>query len=151
ACAFYEFGQKLFDNAYRIDVKIASSSLFLTSTEPVDFFHPATVTEQAWDPTIDAPLSRGNASVTFIGEYFGLEAEGDDFCMLWTDTRTRKQELWFSRVATFRPRLPHIAGVPTEVVGVVSAGVKNDAGGWVWWRAPMVSLDLVSQCHLVLV
>ena len=133
ACAFYEFGEKHPDNAYRIDVRIASSSYFLKSPFPVDFFHLATVTEQAWDPAIDAPLAHGNPDNTFIGEYFGLDAAGDDFCVLWTDTRTGKQELWFSKVATFRPPV-HSVGVPTAMVGVVSAGVKNDGGGWVWWK-----------------
>jgi hypothetical protein len=132
ACAFYEFGQKHPDNAYRIDVRIASSSLLVTSPFPVDFFYLATVTEQAWDPKIDAPLSHGNAAITFIGEYFGLDSAGDDFCVLWTDTRTGKQELWFSRVATFRRSRGHPGPIPPEIVGIISPGVAAGASGWIW-------------------
>jgi hypothetical protein len=132
ACAFYEFGGKHPDNAFRIDVRLASSSLFFTSPFTVDFFFLATVTEQAWDPSIDAPLSHGNAANTFIGEYFGLDAAGDDFGVLWTDTRTGKQELWFSRVATFRPHRRQPGPIPPELVGMISPGVAAGAGGWIW-------------------
>jgi hypothetical protein len=130
ACAFYEFGQKHPDNAYRIDVRIASSSAIFTTPFPVDFFYLATVTDEAWDPKIDAPLSHGKAN-TFIGEYFGLDSADDDFCVLWTDTRTGKQELWFSRVATFRhARRP--GPIPQEMVGFMSPGVAAGGGGWIW-------------------
>jgi hypothetical protein len=32
--------------------------------------------------------------VTFIGEYFGLDASGKAFYPLWTDTRQGYQQLW---------------------------------------------------------
>jgi hypothetical protein len=128
ACAYYEFGQKSPDNLFRIDVKLASSSNIFSSSLPVDFYFLATVTDHAWDPAIDAPWSHGNSELTFIGEYFGLDASGDDFCVLWTDTRTGKQELWFSRVATWRsqPRTPPIS---LEIVGEILYGVVGDGGG----------------------
>jgi hypothetical protein len=128
-CAFYEFGQKPPDNAFRIDVKLASSSFLFQSSLPVDFFFWATVTDQAWDPAVDAPWSHGDPNITFIGEYFGLEAAGDDFCALWTDTRTGKQELWFSRVATWRPKPPRPPIVPPSIVGDILYGVVGDGGG----------------------
>ncbi len=129
ACAFYEFGQKAPDNAFRIDVKLASSSMMFASPLPVDFFFLATVTDRAWDPAIDAPWSHGDPSITFIGEYFGLDASGDDFCVLWTDTRTGKQELWFSRVATWRSPAHQPPPVPSSVVGQILYGVAGDGGG----------------------
>jgi len=131
ACAFYEFGRKPPGNSYRIDVKMVSSSHFFFGSLPVEFFHLARVTERAWDPEIDAPLSHGNPANTFIGEYFGLDGAGEDFGVLWTDTRTGKQELWFSRVKTRRssrrpkPRIP-------EIVGSITPGVAVDGGGWIW-------------------
>ena len=42
-------------------------------------------------------------NVHFIGDYFGLAAGEQDFAVLWTDTRTGVQELFFDRVNT-RPK-----------------------------------------------
>ena len=53
-----------------------------------------TVTDQPWDPAIDAPWSHGASQVTFIGDYFGLSANTQGFIPVWTDTRTGVQELW---------------------------------------------------------
>ncbi len=128
-CAFYEFGEKRPDGLPRIDVLVASTSVF---GAPFSFSLVTTVTEQAWDPAVDAPLSRGNPAVTFIGEYFGFDAAGDDFCVLWTDTRTGKQELWFARVHTVRPKTRRPRAIEDAVVAVVTAGVKVDAGGIAW-------------------
>jgi len=130
-CAFYEFGKKPPDNAFRIDVKLASSSFFFQGSLPVEFFFWTTVTDHAWDPAIDAPWSHGDKNITFIGEYFGLEASGADFCALWTDTRTGKQELWFSRVATWRPQPPRPPIIPPSIVGQILYGVVGDGGGLV--------------------
>jgi hypothetical protein len=123
-CAFYEFG-KGSDGVYRIDVKLASTAVFAQK-----FFFLATVTEKPWDPTVDAPHAHGNTSDTFIGEYFGLDTSGEDFCVLWTDTRTGHQELWFSRVATWRSesRPPKLQ---PDLVGQLIGGVAVDGGGWV--------------------
>ena len=69
--------------------------------------------------------------MTFIGEYFGLDVSGEDFCVLWTDTRTGHQELWFARVATWRsiPRGP--SSITPGIVGQLIGGVAVDGGGWV--------------------
>ena len=32
--------------------------------------------------------------MTFIGDYFGIDASREGFYPLWTDTRTNIQELW---------------------------------------------------------
>lgn len=85
-CSFYEFGPK--PTALLIDVMMAESYDGGAS------FHYFTVTDQPWDPTVDAPWAHGTSSVTFIGDYFGIDASGTGFYPLWTDTRTGIQELW---------------------------------------------------------
>jgi hypothetical protein len=87
-CAFYEFGPKPNPNQPLIDVILAQS--FDSGTS----FSQFTVTDQPWDPAVDAPFARGNPNITFIGDYFGLDASDHGFYPLWTDTRTGIQELW---------------------------------------------------------
>ena len=86
-CAFYEFGPK--PVALRIDTVMA-----LSFDNGVSFSQLFTVTDQPWDPAVDAPWAHGNPSLTFIGEYFGFDASNNGFYPLWTDTRTGIQELW---------------------------------------------------------
>ncbi len=85
-CSFYEFGPK--PTALLIDVMMAESYDGGAS------FHYFTVTDQPWDPVVDAPWAHGDSNVTFIGDYFGIDASGAGFYPLWTDTRTGIQELW---------------------------------------------------------
>ncbi|WP_215734518.1 sialidase family protein [Geobacter grbiciae] len=93
-CAFYEFGPK--PSTFLIDVIMAQS---LDGGASFDHF---TVTDQPWDPSVDAPWSHYENSpptppdgvITFIGEYFGLDSSGQGFYPVWTDTRTGIQELW---------------------------------------------------------
>jgi hypothetical protein len=93
-CAFYEFGPK--PTNWLIDVIVAQSH------DRGKSFHPKTVTDQPWNPALDAPWSHGNPSVTFIGDYFGLAASKRDFLPVWTDTRTGIQELWTDVVSVRR-------------------------------------------------
>ncbi len=65
-CAFYEFGPK--PTTPLIDVIMAQS---FDNGASFDHF---TVTDQPWDPAVDAPWAHGNPNVTFIGDYFGLDA-----------------------------------------------------------------------------
>ena len=91
-CALYEFGPKPTTNL--IDVVMAES------TDGGATFQPFLVSDQPWDPTVDAPWTHHadgtgiDASVTFIGDYFGIDASDEGFYPLWTDTRTGVQELW---------------------------------------------------------
>ena len=88
--------------------------------------YAATVTDKPWDPAIDAPFSHGDPNVTFIGEYFGLDGHSDGFDVLWTDTRTGVQELFYDRVDTER------YAPPAELSGIVAQiffGVSQDGGG----------------------
>jgi len=86
ACTFYEFGPK--PSNYLIDVIIAQSFDHGAS------FNYFIVTDNPWNPTIDAPLAEGYPGTTFIGDYFGLDASNLGFYPLWTDTRTGIQELF---------------------------------------------------------
>ncbi len=91
-CAFYEFGPKPTKNL--IDV------LFAQSLDGGATFQAFVVTDQPWDPTVDAPWAHHadgtpiDSSVTFIGDYFGIDASNIGFYPLWTDTRTGVQELF---------------------------------------------------------
>jgi hypothetical protein len=100
-CVFYEFGPKPMTPL--IDVLMAQSADAGAS------FQHFRITDQAWNPAVDAPLAHGNIDLTFIGDYLGLDASLLGFYPLWTDTRTGIQELW-------------TAIVP---VGVVIGGLTN--------------------------
>jgi hypothetical protein len=85
-CTYYEFGPK--PSQYLIDVIISQS---FDKGASFDYF---VVTDQPWNPTVDAPLAEAFPDTTFIGDYFGLDASVQGFIPLWTDTRTGIQELW---------------------------------------------------------
>ncbi|QIS19929.1 sialidase family protein [Nocardia terpenica] len=94
-CALYEFGPK--PTTPLIDVIMAQSI-----DRGASFDH-SIVTDRPWDPKVDAPLSHGDPTVTFIGDYFGLDADTRGFHPLWTDTRTGIQELWTDIVPAKSP------------------------------------------------
>ena len=102
-----------------IEVKLSASF-----DQGTIFSHTATVTDHPWDPKIDAPFSHGDGRVTFIGEYFGLDADEMGFDVLWTDTRTGVQELFFARVETEQYDPPGILqGIVAQLLfGVVQGG-----------------------------
>jgi hypothetical protein len=119
-CAFYMFGREF--EQYVIRVQLAGSW-----NNGVSFPYFVTVTDRSWDPLVNAPAVHGNAAVHFIGEYFGLDASEESFSLLWTDTRTGVQELFYDAVETKKvtcPRLP-------DIVGQVFGGVASDGGGFV--------------------
>jgi BNR/Asp-box repeat protein len=98
-CAFYEFGPKgrsgippVWENSL-IDVIMA-----ISLDDGKTFSNRIVVTEHPWDPTVGAPFSHGDPDVTFLGEYFGLDASILGFFPLWTDTRTGMQEIFTARV-----------------------------------------------------
>jgi hypothetical protein len=120
-CAFYEFGLK--DGGYKIDTRVAGSF-----SQGDSFEYLTTVTDRAWNPAINAPLSHGNPNDTFIGEYFGFDADATTFAVVWTDTRTGVQELFYDQIATSIINLPdEIDGIPGRIFG----GVANDGGGFI--------------------
>ncbi|HEX7723720.1 MAG TPA: sialidase family protein [Pyrinomonadaceae bacterium] len=93
-CAFYEFGPK--PQKHLIDV-IVARSLDGGST-----FLPLKITDQPWDPTVNAPWSHHaqphfdviDSSVIFIGDYFGIDASYEGVYPVWTDTRDGGLELY---------------------------------------------------------
>jgi hypothetical protein len=117
-CAFYEFGPK--PNQYLIDVLVA------TSVDHGQTFSRQVLTDQPWDPAVDAPWAHGDQNVTFIGDYMGFDASSAGFRPVWTDTRTGVQELWTDLVpvpkAFSHHRLP-------EIVMEILFGVTTDGGG----------------------
>jgi len=115
-CAYYEYGPKGGKNL--IDVKLSASF-----DKGQTFSRTATITDKPWDPAVDAPKSHGDPQVTFIGEYFGLDANGAGFDVLWTDTRTGVQELFFGSAGTERYVPPDVLkGIIAQVVFGLLAG-----------------------------
>lgn len=89
-CAFYEFGVKWPGGPPLIDVELATST-----DNGASFGDRQSVTDRAWDPTVDAPLSHGDPHTTFIGDYFGLGGAASGWSLLWTDTRPGVQEMFY--------------------------------------------------------
>ena len=120
ACAFYEFGQG--QAGFRISTRIMGSF-----DQGTTFELPVNVTDSPWDPAINAPLAR-TANDTFIGEYFGLDAGPTGFAVVWTDTRTGVQELFYDYVNTSREDAPFwfTNGIVATLIG---SGVASDGGG----------------------
>lgn len=97
-CAFYDFGPKWPAGPPLIDVVLAESS-----DDGVSFSNRQLVTDRAWDPTVDAPLSHGDPQTTFIGDYFGLAGSPAGWSVLWTDTRTGVQEMFYGSAKVLGP------------------------------------------------
>jgi hypothetical protein len=97
-CAFYEFGVKWPGGAPLIDVVLAVST-----NDGASFGDRQTVTDRAWDPTVDAPLSHGDPQTTFIGDYFGLAGGPNGWSAFWTDTRTGVQEMFYGAETIIEP------------------------------------------------
>ena len=114
ACAFYEFGPKWGGGPPLIDVIIARST-----DNGATFSQRDTVTDRAWDPTVDAPLSHGDPGTTFIGDYFGLAGSSLGFFPFWTDTRTGIQEIFTARPMRVGP------WVGVQFTGTVAAGTTQ--------------------------
>jgi hypothetical protein len=90
-----------------------------------------TVTEQPWDPAVNAPWSHGDKKVTFIGEYFGFDAGAKEFHVLWTDTRDGNQDLYYCRVDTEDYTSPSKTILAEIEATYMSPGVPRDGGGFV--------------------
>jgi hypothetical protein len=90
ACVYYEFGPK--PVSMLIDVVLSRSA------DGGLTFGREVLTDQPWDPAVDAPWSHGDPAVTFIGDYMGLDASSRGAQPVWTDTRTGIQELFTATV-----------------------------------------------------
>jgi len=127
-CAFYEFGPK--PTTEKIDV------IFAQSLDGGVTFVPFVVTDQPWDPTKDAPWSHHHdstpidSSVTFIGDYFGIDASNLGFYPLWTDTRTGVQELFTDIVPERRVQiLVERSTLGQDEIGARRKQPRNTTGG----------------------
>ena len=129
-CAYYEYGPK--GGANLIDVKLSASF-----DKGKTFSYTTTVTDKPWDPKIDAPHAHGDEQVGFIGEYFGLDADDTGFDVLWTDTRTGVQELFYNRVETEKFDPPAIFG---GIVGQTLLGVIQDGGGVIFVNGHIIRI-----------
>jgi len=112
-CAFYEFGPD------GIGILMAFSY-----DEGRTFVEREWVANHPWDPEVGAPLAHGNPNITFIGDYFGLDASSQGFVPMWTDTRTGMQELFVARLQ-YR-EVPVIEG---DTIGTILGGIASDGGG----------------------
>jgi hypothetical protein len=128
-CAFYELGAKGKKGELLIDVVLATPARVLRTTplRPNLLGTRTVVTDAPWDPLLDAPWAHGSPAVTFIGDYFGCCGGGDGWDMVWTDTRTGIQELFFGRGEQER----FVLQIPDKVVKILF-GVVQDDGGVVW-------------------
>lgn len=97
-CTFYEFGPKWPGGPLLIDVDLAVST-----DNGASFGNRQTVTDRAWDPTVDAPWSHGDPQTTFIGDYFGLAGSPNGWSVFWTDTRTGVQEMFYGSETRIGP------------------------------------------------
>jgi hypothetical protein len=95
-CAFYEFGAK---GSGEFPPDLIDVILAVSTNNGTSFGHRVTVTDLPWDPDVDAPIVHDTRSVTFIGDYFGLDASRLGFFPFWTDTRTGVQEIFTSRIS----------------------------------------------------
>lgn len=121
-CAFYEFGFK--SGGYKIDTCVAGSL-----SQGNSFEYLTTITDQPWNPAINAPLSHGNPNDTFIGEYFGFDADNKTFAVIWTDTRTSVQELFYDRVNTTKTDIPEILKGLAWAWIIIVGGLMITPGG----------------------
>ncbi len=123
ACACYSFGQHPPSNQYRIKTLIMGSFDGGTS-----FGIPVEVSDIPWDPAVNAPWAHSNPNDTFIGEYFGLDGGPSGFAVIWTDTRTGVQELFYDYVSTSSSYLPF--WFTDEIVAtILTSGVGTGGGG----------------------
>jgi hypothetical protein len=123
-CTFYEFGPR---GPGGTPPRLIDVVLAVSINNGISFKDRVNITDQAWDPAVDAPLAHGDPTVTFIGDYFGLDASRLGFFPLWTDTRTGVQELYCSRISV-RPADVYIRDSSLDLGVAPSPGFH--------WEAP---------------
>ncbi|MBI1744422.1 exo-alpha-sialidase [Candidatus Acetothermia bacterium] len=138
-CAFYEFGPKGGGTTPLIDVVLAVST-----DNGATFPNRVTVTDQPWDPTVDEVWAHGDPNVTFIGDYFGLDASRLGFFPFWTDTRTGVQEIFTARVSV-NPADVYIRDSSSDVGDVPSPGFHWEAPDLIVRRQPDGNINFVNE------
>ncbi|WP_432263626.1 hypothetical protein [Cupriavidus sp. TMH.W2] len=117
-CAFYIFGPR---GGGEFAPGLIDVILGVSTNSGAAFDNRGTVTDQAWDPTVDEVWAHGDMNLTFIGDYFGLDASSLGFFPLWTDTRTGVQEIFCSRLSV-DPADAYVRDSSTDVGNVPSPG-----------------------------
>jgi hypothetical protein len=118
-CSFYRY----YESSALIDVMFTASF-----DGGQSFWFPEAINKNPWNPAINAPWSHGHSNKTFIGDYFGLDADEENFHVLWTNTKDGVQELYYNAVRTHKYDPPrYLDGIFAEIFG----GVASDGGGWI--------------------
>jgi hypothetical protein len=125
-CAFYEYGPT---GGGEFPPSLINVILAASTDSGATFPNRVTVTDQAWNPTVDAPIVHNTTAVTFIGDYFGLDASRLGFFPFWTDTRTGVQEMFVSRLSV-NPADIYIRDFTGDTGNVTSMSNPNS------WEAP---------------
>ncbi len=123
-CAWYELGPKP-------STPLIDTLLSFSCSDGDAFSVPIVLTDQPWDPAVNAPWSHGNPATTFIGDYFGIAAGDKSIVVVWTDTRTSVQEL-FCDVVKVRTKLVYTDIDRYREIVEILAGVVQDGGGLVF-------------------
>jgi hypothetical protein len=97
-CTFYEYGPT---GGGEFPENLITVHLAVSTDGGATFTNRVQVSDQPWNPTLDAPYADANPNVTFIGDYFGLAASNLGFFPFWTDTRTGIQEMFIARVSIY--------------------------------------------------
>jgi len=131
-CAFYRY----YEDSKFIDV------MFTASFDGGKSFMPSQkLNDASWNPATNAPWSHGDSNVTFIGDYFGLDADQENFYVLWTNTKDGVQELYFNTVYTTvhtilipdnrkRPKF-EITDIVSNIDVEVLKAIAVDGGGYI--------------------
>lgn len=117
-CAFYEVSEG--SGIQRVEVMLAPSF-----TWGDDFDRPIAISDTSWDPT--AGVGAGLSTDQLFGSYFGLAADTSSFLVLWPDTRTGAQTLYFDRARVDWGPRPF---VPSDHFAV-DIRLEGEGGGWV--------------------
>lgn len=125
-CVFYEYGP--FSEGEGFTENLIDVVLAVSTDGGATFTNRVTVSDQPWNPAIDAPNADAKPEVTFIGDYFGLAASSLGFFPFWTDTRTGIQEMFIARLSLYPADL-YIRDGPGDTGDVPSP----DA---VFWESP---------------
>ncbi|MBA3920153.1 MAG: exo-alpha-sialidase [Nostocaceae cyanobacterium] len=140
-CAFYEYGPT---GGGEFPSNLIHVILAVSSDNGATFADRVFVTDQAWDPTVDAPTVHGTTTVTFIGDYFGLDASRLGFFPFWTDTRTGVQEMFISRLSV-KPADIFIRDSSSDTGSVPSPGNHWEAPDLIVRRQPDGDTTFVNE------
>jgi hypothetical protein len=95
------------------------------------FEYEIRTSSKAWDPKVRLVHDHLSPDNGFVGDYFGLSGADGEFQVVWTDTRTGRQELFTTRV---RLESKRIVVLPESGVQILF-GVVQDGGGVVYTPA----------------